>query len=311
MKNNNKMKKIILYSLYFLVSFSFLISCKNEDDDYSVKATFQSGSNYISDNMNITTGDTATFKFNMTSSKAMKYIYIECNYSSGSDTTLKVIGSKYFPDQVIELSDSEQNSYSDTLAIVAKNAGTKTVRFTVLDANENLLYRKDFTISVTSDYNFFSRRVLTVPDSSSNPSNKCYLDVDNGETYSYSDLKSNPALIADIDLGYYQNGKSHVLYSLSNNQFPYYDLTGYTCNTTYIKSYSSTEANIVSSSAIAYYCGKANIGTSVIASGLSANGCYCFKTSSGKYGIIYVTYLNNTDSYDSDNYIRIDIKIQK
>ena len=185
---------------------------------------------------------------------------------------------------------------------------------------------KEFTVTVKSDFNFWSYRILQVPDTT-NKTNKCYYSTTDGEIYSYT---SGTANSAKIDFGYYwdttgrlttstTDDLKHTIYSLgtAQPQLGFYDISSWTKNTTLLKKM-PTSVNFVtgltSAGAIQTLIGgNMTSGTASKVSTVSTTGgsnVIGFKTAAGKFGAILIRYVNG-DNPNATTQIEVDVKVQK
>jgi hypothetical protein len=212
--------------------------------------------------------------------------------------------------------------------MVDSSAGDYVYR--VLARNEKAIFMgdggKELKVTVRPDFNFWSYRLLQVPDSVSK-TNNCYYSSVDGKLYSYT---TGAAASASIDFGYYWDttgrGTSatgddlkHCIYALSapQNQLDYYDISSWTKNATVLKKM-PTSVNFItglrSSGAINTLI-KNNMtsGTSskiTLVSTAGGSNVIGFRTASGKFGAISIRYVNG-DSPNKTTYIEVDVKVQK
>lgn len=177
---------------------------------------------------------------------------------------------------------------------------------------------KQIKVTVKPDFDFWSYRILQVPDTS-DKTNKCYLSSVDGKIYSYTDGAANSAT---IDVGYYfdvTGTNAHSFYALSapQAQLGFYDISSWTKNATLLKKMPSS-VNFVTGLRSAGDINtliKNNMtsGTSTKVTTVSTSGgsnVIGFRTASGKYGAILVRYVNGT-SAAKETKIEVDVKVQK
>ena len=177
---------------------------------------------------------------------------------------------------------------------------------------------KSIKVTVNPDFDFWSYRILAVPDSTAK-TNKCYYALTDGNIYSYSE---GAAHSGSIDLGYYYDtisANKHTFYALSapQPQLNFYDLSTFTKNATIFKKMASSVnfvTQLTSAGAINTLI-KNNMtsGTSskvTMLSTTSGSNVIGFKTVTGKYGAILVRFVKQ-DSPAKETTIEVDVKIQK
>lgn len=185
---------------------------------------------------------------------------------------------------------------------------------------------KSIKVTVTPDFNFWSYRILQVPDTV-NKVNKCYYSTIDGKTYSYTEGGTNSA---KIDFGYYWDttGRAtpsitddlkHCFYALSSPQpqLAFYDISSWTKNATLLKKMPSSVnfvSQLTSGGAIQTLIGgNMNSGTSSKVTQLSTtagSNVIGFKTVTGKFGAILIRFVNG-DSPNQTTSIEVDVKVQK
>lgn len=185
---------------------------------------------------------------------------------------------------------------------------------------------KQLKVTVTPDFNFWSYRILQVPDTVAK-TNKTYYSTIDGKTYSYTDGAANSAM---IDFGYYYDTTGtatsvttddvkHTFYALNSPQpqLNFYDISSWTKNATIFKKM-PTSVNFVSgltSGGAINTLIKNNMtsGTAskvTLLSTTAGNNVIGFRTASGKYGAILVRYTNQ-DLPAKETRIEVDVKVQK
>lgn len=202
--------------------------------------------------------------------------------------------------------------------------------YRVVARNERAIFMgdggKEIKVTVKPDFDFWSYRILQVPDSTAK-TNKTYYSSRDGKTYSYTDGAANSA---SIDFGFYWDttgrGTSvttddlkHTIYSLSaaQPQLAFYDISSWTKNVTLLKKM-PTSVNFVtgltSGGAIQTLIGgNMNSGTSskvTTVSTTAGSNVIGFKTAAGKFGAILIRYVNG-DSPNKTTQIEVDVKVQK
>lgn len=179
---------------------------------------------------------------------------------------------------------------------------------------------KQIKVTVKPDFNFWSYRILQVPDTT-NKTNKCYYSTVDGNLYSYTD---GAAKSASIDFGYYYdttgtaaggtNILGHSIYALNVPQprISFYDIATWTQNATTFKIISTNfVSNLTSGGAInTIIKGGMTSGTSTKISKIASGNVIGFKTAAGKYGAILIRYLNQNNP-NKETQIEVDVKVQK
>ena len=179
---------------------------------------------------------------------------------------------------------------------------------------------KQFKVTITPDFNFWSYRILAVPDSVAK-TNKCYYSSVDGKTYSFSD---GAAKSATIDFGYYYdttgtaaggtNILGHTIYALNVPQprISFYDISTWTQNATIFKIISTNfVTNLTSGGAINTIIGGGmTSGTATKINKIAAGNVIGFRTVTGKYGAILIRYINQNNP-NKETQIEVDVKVQK
>ncbi len=189
---------------------------------------------------------------------------------------------------------------------------------------------KEITVTIKPDFDFWSYRILQVPDSTAK-SNKCYYSTSDGKIYSYTEGGANSA---KIDFGYYWDttGRSttvttddlkHTIYALNTPQpqLGFYDIASWTKNATLLKKMPTSinfVSGLTSGGAIQTLIGgNMATGTSTKITGISltntgstSNSVIGFRTAAGKFGCILVRFING-DSPNATTQMEVDVKVQK
>jgi hypothetical protein len=207
-------------------------------------------------------------------------------------------------------------------------AGSYTYR--VLARNERAIFMgdggKQFTVTVKPDFNFWSYRILQVPDSV-NKTNTCYYSTTDGKVYSYT---NGAATSANIDFGYYwdttgrgtastSDDLKHTIYALNaaQPQLAFYDISSWTKNATLLKKMPSSVnfvTQLTSAGAIQTLIGgNMTSGTASKITTVSTTGgsnVIGFKTAGGKFGAMLIRFVSG-DSPNKETQIEVDVKVQK
>lgn len=278
-------------------------------DTYSVKVDFRPGtSKYLTSDVTLNPKDSFYFDFSITAEEDMDYVEIQKNGGRVDTFRLPASNRRSFSKVKGYMADSAAGEY--TYRIIGR---TSTARF-LGDGD------KSIKITITPDFDFWSYRVLYVPDTVAK-TNKTYYAATTGVTYSYSEGAPNSA---KIDFGYYYdttgtaaggaNILGHTIYALNSPQprISFYDVSAWTQNATIFKLISGANfVNLTSSGAINTVIKNAmTSGTAAKVNKLASGNVIGFKTVSGKYGAILIRYVDGTSAAKQTN-VQIDVKIQK
>lgn len=324
------MKSIIpLLAGSLLLCFAWTGCAKKVDaiDDYGVTVTLKnSGAKYVTGDLTIKPKDSLFFDFTITSSKGDMAV-IEIQKNAAKIDTFQVSGT-------------DKRTFSGFKKYQADSiAGNFSYRIVAKDKNGVFLGdgKKVVNVFIQPDFNFFSSRLLYVPDSIAK-TNKCYYATTTGYTYSYND---GPTHSEVIDFGFFYDttttkdasknpAPKFTFYALSASAFAPYDLTAWTKNATTFRTPGVTFASLTSAGAIrsAWNTGKDPAGPTATPTGPAASpyryrtsdrtslpsnltgGMIMFKTAAGKYGAISVNFL--VDSMGrKDSYINLDVKVER
>lgn len=314
-KKKLNMKKYIIGLIAIVALFSSCEKKVEPVDNFQVQVEYKAGAKNLTSDITLNPKDSIYFDFTITSPDEMSYIEIQKNGSIRMDTfRLNSSNNRSFSLRKGYRVDSIPGSYS----------------YRVLARNARAIFMGDggkiFTVTVTPDFNFWSYRILQVPDTT-NKTNTCYYSSTEGKVYSYTEGGANSA---KIDFGYYwdttgrgtaatNDDLKHTIYSLSaaQPQLAYYDISSWTKNVTLLKKM-PTSVNFVtgltSSGAIRTLIGNnMNSGTSSKVTTVSTSGgsnVIGFKTAAGKFGAILIRYVNG-DSPNKTTQIEVDVKVQK
>jgi hypothetical protein len=263
-----------------------------------------SGAKFVTTDITVNPKDSVFFDFTITCPKDMKYVSVQKNGTDIAKDTLTA---------------TAKNSFSAVKKFAADSiTGIYTYKILAKDAAGIYLGDKTVVVTVTSDFTYYTVRVLQAPDSVAK-TNKCYFSATTGKTYSYTD---GAASSASIDFGYFYDTTTvgaprHTIYALNASTFLPYDLGTWTKNATIFKRVTTpTFASITSKGALRT-AGIANLasGTSskIVTSALPVTNLtgnvILFKTVAGKYGVLTVNYTNQ-DSPNASTFINIDVKVE-
>jgi hypothetical protein len=306
------------YSLVIIALGLILASCEKKVEDvgsFEVTVDYRnSGSKFVTSDVTLNPKDSIYFDFTISSPTDMSYVEIQKNGVRIDTFRLNSTNNRSFSLIKGYKLDSIPGSY--TYRVLARDA-----RAIFMGDGGKL-----FTVTITPDFNFWSYRILQVPDTT-NKTNTCYYSTTEGKVYSYTDGAANSA---KIDFGYYwdttgrgtaatNDDLKHTIYSLSSAQpqLAYYDISSWTKNVTLLKKM-PTSVNFVtgltSGGAIQTLIGgNMTSGTAskvTTVSTTAGSNVIGFKTAAGKFGAILIRYVNG-DSPNKETQIEVDVKVQK
>lgn len=310
------MKKYIIGIFAAGILFSACVKKVDPVDTYGITVDYRSsGPNYVTGDITVNPKDSIYFDFTISSTTDMSYVEIQKNGVRIDTFRLNGI--------------SDKRTFSKIKAYRADSAaGDYSYRVLARDARAVFMGDggKQFKVTVSPNFNFWSYRILQVPDSV-NKTNKCYYSTVDGNIYSYTDGAANSA---KIDFGYYWDttGRGtvatgddlkHTIYSLSaaQPQLGFYDITSWTKNVTLLKKMPTSVnfvSNLTSGGAIQTLIGG-NMATGTaskvtLVSTTAGSNVIGFKTAAGKFGAILIRYVNG-DSPAKETQIEVDVKVQK
>lgn len=285
-------------------------------DDFQVTVEYRStNAKTITSDVTLNPKDSIYFDFTITSPDDMSYIEIQRNQVRIDTFRLTNFANKKSFSLVKGYrADSVPGDYS----------------YRVLARNDRAIFMgdggKQIKVTVRPDFDFWSYRILQVPDTT-NKTNKAYYSSTEGKVYSYNEGGANSA---KIDFGFYWDttGRGtavttddikHSFYALNSAQpqLGFYDITSWTKNATLLKKM-PTAVNFVSGltsgGAIQTLIGgNMTSGTSskvTLVSTTAGSNVIGFRTAAGKFGAILVRYVNG-DSPNKETQIEVDVKVQK
>jgi hypothetical protein len=311
------MKKYILGLLTIAIVFA---SCEKKVEDvgsFDVTVDYRSGtSKYVTSDVTINPKDSIYFDFKISSPSAdMSYVEIQKN--GVRIDTFRMNGF------------ADKRNFSFVKGYKADSIpGDYSYRVLARDARAIFMGDggKQLKVTIAPDFNFWSYRILQVPDTT-DKTNKAYYSSVDGKIYNYTEGGTSSA---SIDFGFYWDttGRAtpattddlkHTIYALNAAQLQlnYYDITSWTKNATLLKKM-PTSVNFVSGltsgGAIqTLIAGNMTSGTSSKVTTVSAtagSNVIGFKTVAGKYGAILIRYVNG-DSPNKTTQIEVDVKVQK
>lgn len=311
------MKRIILGSLFIGL---FLSACEKKIqpvDTFYVTVDYKKiGPKDVTEDITLNPKDSIYLDFKISSPTDMSYVEIQKNG--------------------VRLDTFRLNGFSDKKNFALKKgymvdsaAGSYTYRVLARDNKAIFLGDggKSIKVTITPDFNFWSYRILQVPDTVSK-TNKCYYSTVDGKMYSYSEGASNSA---SIDFGFYwdttgrgtasaTDDLKHCFYSLDaiQPQLIFYDISSWTRNVTLFKKMPNSVnfvTQLTSGLAIqTLIAGNMTSGTAARVDKVNptsaGHNVVGFKTAKGKYGAIQVRYLNG-DNPNKTTSIEVDVKVQK
>jgi hypothetical protein len=305
MKNNDSKILLTLLAVFALA----ISSCYKKIDipnTNTVEVALASGANYVTTDMTVKPKDSIIFSYTITSNTDMKYVGIQKN---ATDNSTFVANTKD------TLSAANKNNYTATKRLAADSAsGTYKFRVVALDVAGLYLGSREVIITVTPDFNYYTVRVLQVPDTTAK-TNNCYMAASTGMVYSYT--SSGAANSASIDFGFYYDtttANKFSVYALSapQVQLSYYDISTWTKNATIMKKATTPTFTSITSGGALRTAAITNLssGTTNKITALAAGNLVFFKTVAGKTGCIQVNYINGTDA-SKTSYMNLDVKIEK
>ncbi len=282
---------------------------------YGVTVEYKNSNEFaITADKTVNPKDSIYFDFNISSSKE-EMTYVEIQKNGVRIDTFNVTGNKtIFSGSKGYRIDSIPGDYS----------------YRILARNRNATFLGDggktFKITVKPDFDFWSYRILQVPDSTAK-TNKCYYSTKDGKIFSFTDGAANAA---GIDFGYYfdtsfmsttstTDDLGHTIYALTatQGQLNYYDISSWTKNATVFKKLPSSVnfvSQLTSAGAIQTLVGgNLTSGTAAFVNKISTaagNNVIGFKRADGKLGAILVRFIQG-NSPSKTTQIEIDVKVQK
>lgn len=302
------MKKYIFPLLGAALVFAGCEKKVDAVDDYEVQVEYRSsGPKYLTGDVTLNPKDSIYLDFTITSPDEMSYVEIQRNGVRIDTFRLNNLADKR--------NFSKVKGYQ-----VDSSAGDYTYR--VLARNERAVFLgdggKQIKVTVLPDFDFWSYRILQVPDSAAK-TNNCYYSTVDGKMYSYTTGAANSAA---IDFGYYYDisgTNAHSFYALNaaQSQLSFYDITTWTKNATLLKKMPSSinfVTGLRSAGAINTLI-KNNMtsGTASKITGLNTTGgnnVIGFRTAAGKYGAVLIRYMNGSSAANGTQ-IEVDVKVQK
>lgn len=299
------------YIFFLLASGYMLAGCEKKVepiDSYDVQVVYRnSGPKFVTGDITLNPKDSIFLDFTVTSPKDMSFIEIQRN-----GVRIDTFRLNNFPDKK---GFSMIKAYA-----VDSSAGDYTYRVLARDASATFMGDggKSIKVTVTPDFDFWSYRILQVPDSTAK-TNTCYYSVTDGKTYSYT---TGAASSGNIDFGYYYDmtgTNAHTFYSLSATQaqLNFYDISSWTKKVTLLKKLPSSVnfVNGLKSAGAINTLVKNNMtsGTSSSVNKLSTSSgsnVIGFKTAEGKYGAILVRFVNGSSAANG-TVMEVDVKVQK
>jgi hypothetical protein len=202
--------------------------------------------------------------------------------------------------------------------------------YRVLARNSEAIFMGDggrqIKVTIRPDFNFWSYRILQVPDTTDKV-NKCYYSTTDGTVLSYTEGATNSP---KIDFGYYwdttgratsstSDDLKHTFYALNSPQpqLGFYDINSWTKNATVLKKMPTSinfVSNLTSGGAIQTLIGgNMTSGTAskiTLLSTTAGSNVIGFKTAAGKFGAILVRFVRG-DSPNKETAIEVDVKVQR
>lgn len=315
------------YITGLLAATIFLVACEEKVapvDTFDVTVDYKAtGSKYLTGDITLNPNDSIYFDFTINSLEDMSFVEIQKNGVRIDTFRLTNFANKK--------TFSLVKGYK-----VDSVAGDYTYRILARDSRAIFLGDggKSIKVTVRPDFDFWSYRILQVPDTV-NKTNKSYYSTIDGNIYSYTEGGTNSA---KIDFGYYwdttgrgtsitSDDVKHSFYALSSAQpqLGFYDISSWTKNATILKKMPASfvlngvntaiSFNSMTSAGAINTLIRTNMSTGTgskvsLLSTSSGNNVIGFRTVTGKYGAILVRFVNG-DSPNKETAIEVDVKVQK
>ncbi len=311
------MKKYIVGMVAASITFAACEKKVEAIDSFKVTVEYKStNAKFVTGDVTLNPKDSIYFDFTITSpDKDMSFVEIQKNGTRVDTFRLGAAANKR--------SFSFVKGYStDSIP------GIYTYRILARDAKAVFMGDggKEISVTIRPDFDFWSYRILQVPDSTAK-TNKCYYSTSDGKLYSFSDGSANSA---KIDFGYYWDttGRGtaaagddlkHSIYALSaaQPQLAMYDIATWTKNATLLKKMPSSinfVTGLTSGGAIQTLIGgNMTSGTAskiTLVSTASGNNIIGFRTAYGKLGAMLIRYITG-DSPNATTQMEVDVKVQR
>lgn len=305
-------KQPIIYCITALLLAVFATSCVKVEpkfDSNNLTVTFENaGANYVTADKTVNGKDSLDFSYSGTATKPITYVTLTKNDTEIGRDSIKTGDRTSFTKLVKKMvADTIPGNY--VYRVVARDKDN-----IYIGSSNNIV------VTVKPDMAYITNNRLYVPDTTA-MTNKTYFNAATQTSYSYSNITAgnNSNL---IDFGYFWDPtiasgttpKGHTIYNLNLSPVPsaitMYNTSTFTKNATQFKVITTpTWANLNSGGilkaqgAAAFKTASANS-----VSGLAAGSVVLFKTAAGKYGALYVSYLNGGGT-NASTYINFDVKI--
>lgn len=304
--------KNLQYALLCPLFLILMSGCKKEDKNIfnmftDVEVIYHNNSPYsVTGYKRVNEGDSIYIDVTLKSAKEDMY-YICLHPSNAASATIKN-----------EINESGRREFSYTFKMKATAAGKMNYRVYPLDRLGVYLgdNYKSVTVDVLPNYTFMNERLLMDPDTVGKVKD-CYLSLTTGETFSYSEGKSNED---KIDLGVYsqmvfeQNVwvRKFYVYSLDADPLPFtaYDISTWNKRKTLF-------STVTVSGAAKFETFKTGLAITAAANAVNINqsgpvwikagDLLYFKTKEGKVGAIYVFGLT-LNSHSLGHHLNFQIK---
>ena len=301
----------------FIITFSsaalvlgMLAGCQKKRepiDTFDVKVEYSASSaKAITGDVTVNPKDSIFLAFTVTSLNDMSFIEIQKNGVRVDTFQVPAGSSRSFTRVRGYQSDSIPGDY--TWRVLARDSKAVFMG----DGGKRL------KVTVKPDFDFWSYRIMAVPDTTEKK-NKCYYSTRDGKIYNFSEGAANSAT---IDFGYFYDvaaNQKHCFYALTaaQPQLGYYDITSWTKNATVLKKLPSSVnfvSNLTSGGALRTLVGgNLTSGTLTkvpLVATTGGNNVIGFRTASGKLGAILVRFVSG-DSPAKGTTIEVDVKVQK
>jgi hypothetical protein len=304
------MKSSIIHFSAAALLLGMLAGCQKKRepiDTFDVKVEYAaSNAKAITGDVSVNPKDSIFLAFTVTSLNDMSFIEIQKNGVRVDTFQVPAGSSRSFTRVKGYQSDSIPGDY--TWRVLARDSKAVFMG----DGGKRL------KVTVNPDFDFWSYRIMAVPDTTEKK-NKCYYSTKDGKIYSYSEAASKSA---SIDFGYYYDTTAtqrHCFYALTaaQPQLGFYDIASWTKNATVLKKLPSSVnfvSQLTSGGALRTLVGgNLNAGTLTkvpLVATTGGNNVIGFRTASGKFGAILVRFISG-DSPAKGTTIEVDVKVQK
>jgi hypothetical protein len=298
--------------IFLIVAFA---SCEKKVapiDNFGVTVEYRSkGNSFVTSDKTVNPKDSIHLDFTITAKTDMSFVEVQRN------------GVRVDTFRLDNFADKKTFSLLKGYMV---DSASGEYRYRVLARDKRAIFMgdggKEFTITVKPDFDFWSDRVLQVPDSTAK-TNKAYFSSVDGVPYSFT---NGAASSAKIDFGFYwdttgrgttvtTDDLKHTIYALnaSQTQIAFNDITSWAKNATVFKLISGVNfvTQLRSAGDLQTRIGAAMAsGTANKINKLANGNIIGFKTAAGKFGAILVRFITG-DSPNATTQMEVDVKVQK